>query len=457
MTIVSPVTAGPDPGIAYSRRSSLATITTIVRNPLRAFPPEVYDHRLVVSRIFGGDRIYVMDPVLIHEALVRHADALDKGPEIKRVLGPAIGEGLLTADGAHWRWQRQTMAPAFQHGRLLGLLPAMIAAAEETRDRWRAAGPGTRADVGHDMMVTTFKIIVDTMLSGPGRIDTARVERSVSDYLQATNWMFALALLKAPAWTPYPGRKRTEAAAAYMRDTVSAMIGDRRRDGGGGDDLVALLLAAADPETGRTMTDAEITDNLLTFITAGHETTAVALGWTFMLLSKHPLVERRVVAEIQAVTAGASVGPDHIEALVYTRQVFQEAMRLYPPAPMIVRRVLKPLVLAGVTIKPGTMLTIPIYALHRHAAVWDNPDRFDPDRFAPEAAKARHRYAFMPFGAGSRICIGSAFATMEAVAILAVLLQAVRLDSQAGPMPDALMKVTLRPDATLSMRITPRW
>ncbi|WP_158809031.1 cytochrome P450 [Beijerinckia sp. L45] len=455
MTIVSPITVGPEPGIAYSRRSSLATMARIVRNPLDAFPPEVFDHRLVVSRIFGRDRVYVTDPVLIHEALVRNADALDKGQEIKRVLGPAIGEGLLTADGAHWRWQRQSMAPAFQHGRLLGLLPAMIVAAEQTRDRWRAAKPGTRFDVGHDMMVTTFKIIVDTMLSGPGQIDAGRVERSVTDYLQSTNWMFALALLKAPDWMPYPGRKRTEAAAAYMRDAVLTMIADRRREAGAQDDLVALLLAAADPETGRQMTDAEVADNLLTFITAGHETTAVALGWTFMLLAKHPAIERRVVDEISAITAGAPIAPEHIEALAYTRQVFQEAMRLYPPAPMIARRVLKPFALAGVTIEADTMLTVPIYALHRHAAIWDDPDTFDPDRFAPEPTKARHRYAFMPFGAGARICIGSAFATMEAVAILAVLLQTVRLEA-AGPMPKALMKVTLRPAETVLMRVTPR-
>lgn len=454
MTIVTPV-AGPEPGIAFSRRSSVATIGAIVRNPLKALPPEVFDHRLVVSRIFGRTRVYIMDPALIHEALVRNADALDKGDEIKRVLGPALGEGLLTADGAHWRWQRQSMAPAFQHGRVLALLPAMIAAAEETRDRWRAAEAGAIVDVGHDMMVTTFKIIVDTMLSGPGRIDSGRVERGVTDYLQSTNWMFALSLLKAPAWMPYPGRKRTEAAAAYLRDTVSTMIADRRREGESRDDLVALLLAAADPESGRKMTDAEITDNLLTFITAGHETTALGLGWTFMLLAKHPAIERRVLAEIQAVTSGEPVRAEHVEALVYTRQVFNEAMRLYPPAPMIARRVIRTFDLAGVTIAADTMIAIPIYALHRHAAVWDDPDTFDPDRFAPEQAKARHRYAFMPFGAGSRICIGSAFATMEAVAILAVLLQALRLESQ-GPMPEALMKVTLRPTDRLWMRVTPR-
>ena len=456
MNIARPVAADPEPGIALSRRSSLGTLAAIVRNPLKAFPPEVFDQRLVVSRIFGRDRIYVMDPVLIHEALLRNADALDKGPEIKRVLGPGLGEGLLTADGAHWRWQRQSMAPAFQHGRLLALLPAMLEAAEQTRDRWRSVGPGTRLDVGHDMMVTTFKIIVDTMLSGPGRIDAGRVERSVTDYLQSTNWMFALALLKAPTWMPYPGRRRTEAAAAYLRSSVSTMIGDRRREGGSQDDLVALLLGAADPETGRQMTDEEITDNLLTFVTAGHETTALGLGWTFMLLSKHPDIERRVLDEIQAVTSGGPVRPKHIEALVYTKQVFQEAMRLYPPAPMIARRAIKPIVLAGVPIAPGTMITVPIYALHRHAAVWDDPDTFDPDRFAPDAAKTRHRYAFMPFGAGSRICIGSAFATMEAVAILAVLLPAVRLASAAGPMPDALMKVTLRPTEPLLMGVTPR-
>jgi cytochrome P450 len=150
------------------------------------------------------------------------------------------------------------------------------------------------------------------------------------------------------------------------------------------------------------------------------------------------------------------VRPEHVSRLAYTRQVFSEAMRLYPPAPIITRTAVQPFSLSGLMVPEGTVVIVPIHAVHHHASIWENPERFDPERFAPERAKARHRYAYMPFGAGPRICIGSAFATMEAVAILAVLLQGVRLRSPSGEMPKPRMKVTLRPRQEPQMQVEPR-
>ncbi len=217
-----------------------------------------------------------------------------------------------------------------------------------------------------------------------------------------------------------------------------------------------MLLEARDPETGRMMTDTEIVDNLLTFITAGHETTALGLAWTFHLLSKNRETERKILEEIDTVTAGEPVAAEHIAGLTYTRQVFSEAMRLYPPAPVITRTALEDFRLGGHDIPAGTVLYVPIYAVHRHSALWDEPERFDPSRFEPEKAKARHRYAYMPFGAGPRICIGNAFAMMEAVAILAVLLQGLHLENRSTATAAPLMRVTLRPESRLTMRIVQR-
>lgn len=444
------------PGVAVSRRSPLSVIPALVRDPLRALPPEIYHEPVVYSQVAGRRRVLLADPALIHEALVRNAEALNKGEDVRRALGPALGQGLLTADGAHWRWQRQSVAPAFRHEKLMGLLPAMIAAAEKTRDRWLASGPGSSIGIGHEMMRTTFDIIVETMMSGPGGIDVTRVERGITDYLKPTGWIFALSILDAPDWLPYPGRRRASAAAAYLRSAITRMIAERRRRPDGREDLVALLLAASDPESGRTMTDEEIADNLLTFVTAGHETTALGLAWTFLLLARHPEHEARVLAEIDAVTKGEAVRPEHIAQFAYTRQVFSEAMRLYPPAPIITRTATRAFPLGGFTVPEGAVIVVPIHAVHHHAALWEEPERFDPERFAPEQAKSRHRYAYMPFGAGPRICIGSAFATMEAVAILAVLLQAVRLRGTSGDMPAPMMKVTLRPRKEAEMRVAPR-
>jgi cytochrome P450 len=444
------------------RRSPLALLIGVIRNPLEALPRAVFHAPLVHARVLGRDRFHVLEPSIIQEAFLDNADALNKGPELKRTLGPALGQGMLTADGAHWRWQRQSAAPIFRHERLLTFLPAMLRAAEETRDRWLAQcddakhGDGARIDIGHEMMHTTFDIIVETMLSGRANIDVARTEKAITDYLAPTGWVFALSLLNLPDWMPYPGRARMMAASRYLRGQVTRIAAARRAEPRGARDLIDLLLAASDPETGRTMSDAELTDNLLTFITAGHETTALGLAWTIDLLGRHPEIEARLLAEIEQVTGGGPLKPEHIGQLNYTRQVFQEGMRLYPPVPIIARVAARPFTLANRPVPAGSMVYVPIYALHRHTAIWDQPERFDPERFAPEQAKTRHRYAYMPFGAGPRICIGSGFAMLEGVAVLATLLRAVRVTRIAQNPPKPTMRLTLRPEKKLWMRLARR-
>ena len=440
------------PGVVEVRRSTLGVLAKVARDPMMAVPIEASRERMVVTRTFGTVRVYITDPALIHDTLVRNADRLHKSDDMKRVLGSALGDGLLTADGQAWRWQRQAIAPAFQHERLQALLSAMIAAAEATRDRWLALPAGATVDLGHEMMETTFAIILDTMLSGPEGMDVAGVEKGVADFLAATPWMFALAILGAPRWIPYPGRGPAMAATRTMRASLLGRISERRAAAGGADDLLGRLLAARDPETGRALDDEQIADNILTFIAAGHETTAVALGWTFMFLARHPECAARLTAEIEAVTGGGAVRPEHVADLAYARQVVSETMRLYPPAPIIARAVARELEVGGVTLPPGSVVYVPIQVVHRHPALWSEPDVFDPDRFAPEAVRARHRFAYLPFGAGPRICIGSQFATMEAVAILAVLAKALRLEL-FEPVPPPRMRVTLRPTKPLRMRV----
>ena len=443
-------------GIVTSRRSTAAVLAALLREPLSALPPEVYAAPLVAETVAGRRRLHVLDPALIQEALVRRADDLEKTEDVRRVLGPALGEGLLTAEGAHWRWQRRGAAPAFAAARLGAFLPAMLAAAERTARRWAALGEGATLDIGHETTVTTFDIIVSTMLSGGAGLDVARVERSVVDYLAPTGWVFALGLLGLPDWTPYPGRRRAAAARDLFRSAMREAVAARRAAPAGGADLVSLLLGSADPETGRRMTDDELADNIATFIAAGHETTANGLAWTLHLLSRHPAQEARLADELRRVTGGGPVRPEHVEQLTFTRTVFEEAMRLYPPAPLIARRALRPFRLGPAEVVPGTALVVPIYALHRHRALWDAPERFDPDRFAPERARDRHRYAFMPFGAGPRICIGAGFATLEAVAILAVLLGRFRLAPTGDADPRPAMRVTLRPAAPIRLRLQVR-
>ncbi|MGE8106423.1 cytochrome P450 [Allorhizobium sp. NPDC080224] len=437
------------------RTPTARALISLVRNPLDAMPPSIFTEPLVFSRTAGRVSVWIADPVLVHAALVKNADALWKGDQVRRALGPALGQGLLTADGAHWKWQRQSVASAFRPASLDTLQPAMIGAAEDARNRLLNLVEGT-ADIGHEMMRTTFDIIVETMMSGGHGIDVGRVERSITDYLEPSGWTFALGVMGAPHWMPYPGRGKAMAAVKFLRSSLARVIDERRRSGETRHDLVSMLLSAKDPETGRTMSDDEMVDNLMTFITAGHETTALGLAWTFDLLSHHRSIEQRVLNEIDQVTGGQAITAEHIPLLAYTRQVFSEAMRLYPPAPIITRTALKDFRLGAFLIPAGTVLLVPIYAVHRHALIWQNAELFDPDRFAPEATKERHRFAYMPFGAGPRVCIGSGFALMEAVAVLAVILQKVRLTSVARRPPEPLMKVTLRPRTKLAMTVRRR-
>lgn len=431
-------------------------LSTVVRNPLEAWPETIYREPVYTSTVLGNSSLFVMAPNLIRRVMVDDADAFEKSEVLRRALSPALGDAILTADGARWRWQRRAAAPIFRAERIRSFVPAMIAAAERTRDALAAAS-GAEVDLAQTMMRTTFEIIVETMLPGAGGIDAARVERGITDYLESTSWVVALTLLRAPAWLPFPGRAKAERAKTYLRDELLRLAAEGRRTGTEGrNDLLSLLLAARDPETGQAMDDRDVADNLLTFVTAGHETTALALTWALYLLSHHPESEALIAAEVEAATAGGPLAPEHVDALPYTRQVILEAMRLYPPVPVVVRAALRDVDLDGIPVRAGTPITIPIYAVHRHAALWDEPERFDPARFAPEAAKARDRYAYLPFAAGPRICIGMGFALSEAVAILAVLVRSLRFSLRPGYLPVLKQRITLRPSEGMPMRVSRR-
>jgi cytochrome P450 len=438
--------------IPSSPLRTFRTLRRLVRNPMDAWPRAIYANPLVVTRLLGRRTAYVTDPDLLQQVLIEDAAKYIKGERMRRVLEPALGRGILIAEGAQWRQQRRTAAPVFRPARIDGFAPAFIAAARALRDRWLALPDGTEFDVAREMMHVTFDIILETMLSGRSGIDVDQAERSFRSFLETTGWAVAMAVLRAPDWLPYPGKGNARQARGYLRGVLAARLAERRRTGERHDDLLSLLLDSRDPETGDAMDDSMIVDNILTFVAAGHETTALALTWTFHLLGRHPEVAAEVLAEIASVTGGAPVEAAQLGALPYTRQVIQEAMRLYPPAALVLRQPTEPVQLGSVQLAPGDTVLIPIYALHRSPALWDAPERFDPTRFAPEAVKARHRCAYLPFGAGPRNCIGMGFALQEAVAILATLLPAVSLHAAAGFEPKPRLRVTLRPAHGMPMR-----
>jgi len=434
-----------------------SVLATMVRSMIEAWPDDVYTQPLVTTRFLGRRTTYVCAPRHIRSLMVDQADALEREPFMLRALAPALGSGILTADGSHWRVQRRTAAPMFRPDRVRSFVPAMAQAAHATRTRWLSGDPSVVVrDILPEMMRTTFDVIVATMVSGDSQLKVEPFGRAIDAYLGQTSWKIALSMLNAPAWTPHPGARAGAAAALYLRGEVARTIARRRARGELGTDLLGLLLQAEDPETGHCLSSDSLVDNLLTFVAAGHETTALALTWTLRMLAEHPEIERRVLEEIGSLSSDLVSDPSAVDQLAYTRQVLLEVMRLYPPAPLIVRRTTTDLRLGDRTVRAGESVHVPVYALHRHHLLWEQPDAFNPDRFSPALTAARDRYAYLPFGAGPRVCIGMSLALTECLVILAKLLPAFRFIPAEAKMPSAQFRVTLRPKGGMPMKIVPR-
>ena len=427
------------------------------RNYIETFPRSAYEQG--TTRISTGltDMLLLCDPALIQEMLVDRADMFIRDRASQRALAPVLGENsLLLAEGADWRWQRRAAAPIFRHETLLSFVPAIADIAGQQVARWRHAGDAP-VEANGAMIRTTLDIIVATMLGGAANLDVEAYGRALGQVLEGAQWLAMYAMLSLPRWTPYPGWWRTRRARNYLRREMARILAARRaRPSSARPDLLDLLKAARDAETGRHMTDAELLTNLLTFINAGHETTAVALTWTLWLLARDEAVQEELVHEVRAVAGDAAIEAAHIERLVLCRQVIQEAMRLYPPVPALARQPRVALALGEHRIAPTTNVVVPIFALHRHERLWENPLTFAPGRFATDAAKGRARYAYLPFGAGPRVCIGASFAMLEATVILATLVRAFRLRPVVGHKPKPVARVSLRLYGGMPLHVAPR-
>ncbi|TMV62945.1 cytochrome P450, partial [Thioclava sp. BHET1] len=276
---------------------------------------------------------------------------------------------------------------------------------------------------------------------------------AINGYIASTARVTLLDVLGAPAWIPRPGRMRTGPAMRAMKEVADAAIEARRRDGARPlPDLLDLLLEGEDPKTGRRMNTAELRDNLLTFIVAGHETTALSLSWALYLLAFDPAVQERARTEAQSILGPRAAMAEDVARLPYIRQIIDETLRLYPPAAFLSRTAQADDQLCGREIRAGDTVMLPIYALHRNDRLWPDPHRFDPDRFAD--AKQIDRFAYLPFGDGPRICIGASFAIQEAVIILATLLARFRFTAVPGRDPKPVLILTLRPEGGVWLEVT---
>lgn len=429
----------------------LASAMVARRNVLELIP-EIAVRQPMVSGKTGKRWHMVMDPDALRIVLKDRVPHYPKSLVTKLILGPAVGESLFVAEGAHWRWQRLAAAPAFAQRHVEALAPVMTAAAEASAGR--LAGTSGPVDVFAETVAATFEVISDVTFSGDEGFDRAAVHHAIDAYIAGAARISVLDILGLPGWIPRPGRLVAGADLRRMKRVADDAIRARTRSGPRAvPDLLDLLQAGADPETGRRMSPAELRDNLLTFIVAGHETTALTLAWALYLLAFDPGVQHRAAIEADAVLGGRAATAADLPRLVYIRQVVDEALRLYPPAAFLSRTAQIHDTLGGREVRPGDTIMLPVYALHRHHLLWERPDAFDPDRFAPGVT--RDRFAFLPFGAGPRICIGASFALQEAVIILATLVSRLRFELTARQ-PQPRMILTLRPDGGVWLRVHER-
>ena len=432
-------------------------IARLIGNPIAAWGTDFYEEPLIVYRWMGIQTAFVMDPETIQVVLLADSGRYSKQPLYDDVLGDAIGGGLLSAEGDAWRWQRRLAAPLFRAEEMLSFTAAFAKACTPLLQCWKEAAPGAVQPIDADMASATLHALQDTVLGANLADDEReRIDRHGSTFLRESAWKLALTTLHMPRGTPHPGFLRMRRAGRELREVAARVLASRRAEGreAQGTDLLSRLIAARDPATGEAMPDALIVDNVVTFLMAGHETTAQALTWTLYLLALFPEWQDRARDEIRDVVGDGPIEPAQVTRLTLVEMIFQEAMRLYPPAPSLMRRALTEVTLGDTTVSPGSAVVIPIYAIHRHQLLWDEPLRFDPNRFSPEARAERHRCSYLPFSTGPRNCIGGSFAMVEGRVILATLLSKAKFELPEGEIPVPFARVTLRPKNGLKLKVT---
>ena len=425
-------------------------------NGVAAIPAEAYRKPIYQLKHALGSMLIVSDPAGVKRILLDNVANYPKEPQTSRIMGAAFGDGLLTSDGEKWRSHRRTMAPSFDHRSLVAYAPAMVETTTRFIEKWDDLAPDTTIDIDSEMTELTLRIISRTMFSSDSDGICELVGNTLRDGMEAMDFGLLDVLPVIGPWRM--GRKLEHIHSIFS--ALDASIGkliEARAKSTGPTDLLGRLVAARDLKSGFGMTIQEIRDEVVIIFIAGHETTAVAMTFVWYLLSKHPWVEAKLHQELAAVLDGRPPKYDDLEQLPYTRQVIQEAMRLYPPVPGLSgRRAVADDVVCGRPVPKGTHVAIMPWILHRHQTLWNEPGRFDPDRFSPENSSGRDRFAWLPFGGGPRICIGASLALTEASLILATVEQRFKFGFVEDQQVKLKARITLRPSDGIKLTVMPR-
>jgi cytochrome P450 len=395
-------------------------------------------------------------PELVKFLLFDRPTDFPKGRLQVDILKPIFGNAMISAEGRDWRWQRSLAAPLFRHDELLEYGAVMSGAAQALVAQWRAAPHGAFHAIDKDMMRAAFQVISNTMLTGGADDVLTAIQTGHADYYRGVNWWIIYILLGLPHWFPRPGGRAMRAQETRMREAVSELVRRRGRAAERGDDMLGRMIRASEPESGRRMSDELLVDNIIAFLMAGYDTTALALTWAIYLISKSPEWEAKILDEVKRVAGSGPIASEHVEHLDAVQQVLNETLRLFPTAPVIVRDIVEEMQFDGIHVPANTIGIIPIYAIHRHRNLWEDPDRFEPGRFAPDSRAKPSRFQFMPFGVGPRICIGAAFAMIEATIMLATFVRAARFEMAPDFDVQPVGRMFLLPKNGLRMRVKMR-
>jgi cytochrome P450 len=439
--------------------SFFAALRTMSDNPLGTVPVVAYQRPIWQARSMFGNQLFVSDPAGIKRVLLDNVANYPKTALDKRILGTAFGDGLLVSDGDKWRAHRRVMSPSFDHRSIASYAPVITEAAETRLKAWDAQGANAEIDIAREMVTLTLEVISRTMFSADSDTLRSRVDETIRKGM--TELSFGLQHIM-PLIGPFLLNRKLariranfEALDAVMQQLIR---GREKPAGAAPNDLLDRLIAATDSETGFRMTDEEVRDEVIIIFLAGHETSALAATYVWYLLSLHPEQEARLHAELDAVLDGRAPTCDDLEKLSYTRMVIDEAMRLYPPAPILTGRVARAAdEICGHPVAQGTEIAILPWVVHRHRTLWEDPDRFDPQRFSAERSAARPRFAYLPFGGGPRICIGAQLALTEVSLLVATMARRYRLKLVPGQDIVLLHRVTQRPRDGIRMQLERRY
>jgi cytochrome P450 len=439
--------------------SPIATLRMARRNFLaiwedRCFEWEVFSTRMVSRTLFVCN-----SPDTVASAFVDHHDSFErKSPQMRHALAPLLGDGLFISDGDTWRRRRRIVAPIVHVSHLPVFAPLMVQAAGETAERWASSCRDRPVNALTEMARLTAEIICRTVFGRQlGAEHAAEIVAAFSEYQRLIGQLDLAYFFGLPDWLPRFHSPAIHRSAKRIHKVLEQVISDcRERLSGGEASMIRLLLEARDPDSGEPLDDVALRNEAAVIFMAGHETTANSLAWAWYLLSQAPEVEERLHDELGKVLAGRLPTLDDVPELPYTRAIFEETVRLYPPVPLLARQALCDETIRGRSVPAGSLVIVVPWLLHRHRKFWGKPDHYIPERFLPENAQFRVRHAFIPFSVGPRICAGAAFGLTEAVLCIATLAQRVRLRLAPDAVVAPICRLTLRPGDDLRMYVENR-